>query len=180
MNYHNLTYPDMNNGDGLRVVLWVSGCFHHCYECQNPQTWSPYSGIPFDEAAKRELFKELNKEYISGITLSGGDPLHKNNLIEVLKLTDEIRLLSPEKTIWIYSGYTWEEIMPGTHCKRTRHECNLHNLRAKIIENCNVFVDGRYVDSKRDIALKWRGSSNQRVINVQKSIENGYIVLWSD
>lgn len=91
----------MNNGDGLRVVLWLSGCSHHCFNCQNPQTWDPDSGIPFDELAKQEIFNELSKDYISGITLSGGDPLHENNLSEVLSLVEEILNLFPSKTIWL-------------------------------------------------------------------------------
>ena len=89
MNYHNITYPDMNNGDGLRVVLWLSGCSHHCYNCQNPQTWDANSGIPFDESAKKELFRELDKDYISGLTLTGGDPLFESNLDGVLDLVTE-------------------------------------------------------------------------------------------
>lgn len=101
INYHNITHDDMNNGDGLRVVLWLSGCSHHCFNCQNPQTWDPDSGIPFDELAKQEIFNELSKDYISGITLSGGDPLHENNLSEVLSLVEEILNLFPSKTIWL-------------------------------------------------------------------------------
>lgn len=174
MNYHNITYPDMNNGDGLRVVLWLSGCSHHCYNCQNPQTWDVNSGIPFDESAKEELFRELDKDYISGLTLSGGDPLHEANLDGVLELINKIYILFPNKTIWLYSGYTWEQIMnPITSDELT-------NKRKEIVEKCDVMVDGRYIDSKRDIALKWRGSSNQRVINIRKSLEKNRIILYCD
>ena len=95
MNYHNLTYPDQNNGDGLRVVLWLSGCPHHCFNCQNPQTWDENSGIEFDIEAKKELFDELSKDYISGITFSGGDPLHENNIIEVNNIIQEIKKQFP-------------------------------------------------------------------------------------
>ena len=116
MNYHNITYPDMNNGDGLRVVLWLSGCSHHCYNCQNPQTWDANSGIPFDESAKKELFRELDKDYISGLTLTGGDPLFESNLDGVLNLVNEFRLSLPNKSIWIYSGFTWESIMNYASC----------------------------------------------------------------
>lgn len=90
MNYHNITYPDMNNGSGLRVVLWLSGCSHKCKGCQNPQTWDANSGIPFDESAKEELFRELDKDYISGLTLTGGDPLFESNLDGVLDLVTEV------------------------------------------------------------------------------------------
>lgn len=108
MNYHNITYPDQNNGDGLRVVLWVSGCSHHCRNCQNPQTWNPENGIIFDNNAKKEILNELRNTYISGITFSGGDPLYVKNLKTVEKLIDEIRVSLPNKTIWLYTGYTWE------------------------------------------------------------------------
>lgn len=165
MNYHTITYPDQNNGDGLRVVLWLSGCSHHCYNCQNPQTWDANSGILFDESAREELFRELNKDYISGLTLTGGDPLYEANLDGVLDLVNEIRLLLPKKTIWLYSGYTFEE-------------CLLNSKRREILKNTDVMVDGRYIDSQRDITLKWRGSSNQRVIDVKESIKQNELVLY--
>ena len=187
MNYHNITYPDQNNGDGLRVVLWLSGCIHHCAGCQNPQTWDRNSGILFDKDAKEELFRELNKDYISGLTLSGGDPLYENNLNEVLNLVNETRVLFPQKTIWLYTGYTWESVMNRTsvctddfdYIEETYIDC-LYEQRKNIIKQCNVVVDGRYIDSQRDITLKWRGSSNQRVINIQKSILKGDVVLWEN
>jgi anaerobic ribonucleoside-triphosphate reductase activating protein len=177
MNYHNITYPDMNNGDGLRVVLWLSGCSHHCKGCQNPQTWDAKSGIPFDEKAKEELFRELNKDYISGITLTGGDPLHKDNVEEVLNLVIEIKDKFPNKTIWLYSGYTWEEIMFPLYIKNNP---SLYLHHALLVKMCNVFVDGQYIEMKRDITLKWRGSSNQRVIDVEKSCGKDRVVLYCD
>lgn len=167
MNYHNITYPDMNNGDGLRVVLWLSGCSHCCSGCQNPQTWDVNSGILFDKQAENELFEALDKPYISGITFSGGDPLHENNLQDVLNLVNKIRLLLPEKTIWLYTGYTFEQCVENT-------------TRRQIISKCDVLVDGRYVDSQRDITLRWRGSMNQRVIDVQASLQNKEIVLYDN
>ena len=175
MNYHTITYPDQNNGDGLRVVLWLSGCSHHCYNCQNPQTWDVNSGIPFDESAKEELFRELGKDYISGLTLSGGDPLHEANLDGVLDLVNEIRLSFPNKSIWIYSGYRWSEIFnDGVYLTR---DCAGWKRR-EIVKKCDVMIDGKYIDSLRDPQLKWKGSSNQHVIDVEKSMINGKIVLW--
>lgn len=196
MNYHNITYPDMNNGDGLRVVLWLSGCSHHCKNCQNPQTWDKDSGILFDEKAKEELFKELDKDYISGLTLTGGDPLFKENLDDVLNLIsefnkrykndttyssvgenknnilnengNEIRILLPNKTIWLYTGFKWEDII---YEQSDRYE---------IIKQCDIIVDGQYIDELRDFKLKWRGSSNQRVIDTKKSLEQNKIVLYCD
>lgn len=184
MNYHTITYPDQNNGDGLRVVLWLSGCSHHCYNCQNPQTWDVNSGIPFDESAKEELFRELDKDYISGLTLSGGDPLHEANLDGVLDLVNEFRLSLPNKSIWIYSGYTWESIMNYESSETDDFDYieesyidGLYEKRKQIISQCTVMVDGRYIDSQRDITLKWRGSMNQRVIDVKKSLDSKKIVL---
>lgn len=167
MNYHDITYPDMNNGSGLRVVLWLSSCSHHCYNCQNPQTWDCNSGIPFEQAARNELFEQLSKDYISGITLTGGDPLHGNNLDGVLDLVNEIRLSFPEKNIWLYSGYTLGEVLNGEN-----------EIRKEIISKCDVMIDGRYVDELRDISLKWRGSNNQNVIDVQESIKQERLALY--
>ena len=162
----------MNNGSGLRVVLWLSGCSHGCYLCQNPQTWNPNGGIPFDDESIKEIFDELSKDYISGITFSGGDPLYSGNLDDVFHLISTIRKLFPTKTIWLYTGFTWEQIMNPTNSDDI--------LRKKIVSQCDVIVDGEYIDELRDITLKWRGSSNQRVIDVKKSIERGEVILWSD
>ena len=177
MNYHNITYPDMNNGDGLRVVLWLSGCNHHCKNCQNPQTWDVNSGILFDESAKEELFRELGKDYISGLTLSGGDPLHEANLDGVLDLVNKFRLSFPNKSIWIYSGYQWSEIFnDGVYLTKN---C-VGWKRREIIKQCTVMVDGRYIDSQRNPSKKWAGSDNQRVIDIRKSLEQNKVILYCD
>ena len=110
MRYHNITKDDMLNGDGLRVVLWVAGCSHGCPECQNPVTWDPNGGLPFTEKEKHELFDELEKPYIAGITFSGGDPLHEVNEVEITELAKEIRDRFPHKTIWLYTGYEWSAL----------------------------------------------------------------------
>ena len=177
MNYHNITYPDMNNGDGLRVVLWLSGCSHHCFNCQNPQTWDVNSGIPFDESAKEELFRELDKDYISGLTLSGGDPLHEANLDGVLDLVNEFRLSLPNKSIWLYSGYDYQKVMRQLPNLATKENYNMYK-RQQIIKQCTVMVDGRYIDSQRNPSKKWAGSDNQRVLDIQQSLQKGEIVLW--
>lgn len=181
MNYHDITYPDMNNGDGLRVVLWLSGCEHHCKGCQNPQTWDINSGIPFDENAEDELFKELNKEYISGLTLSGGDPLHEKNLDDVLNLINKITRLSPKKNIWLYTGYDFNLLQDKMNeYKYTPFaiDANKWLTRWEIVSKCNILVDGRYIDSQRDVSLEWRGSKNQKVIDVQESLKQGEVILW--
>ena len=160
MRYHNITKDDMLNGDGLRVVLWVAGCSHGCKECQNPITWDECGGIPFDEKAKNEIFEELEKPYISGITFSGGDPLYTKNREEIGNLIQEIHEKFPNKTMWLYTGYLWEEIKELSY-----------------IDKVDVVVDGRFMIEKKDQKLKWKGSSNQRVIDVKKTIEKQDIVL---
>lgn len=160
MRYHNITKDDMLNGDGLRVVLWVAGCSHCCRECQNPQTWDPNGGIPFDQAAREELFEQLGKTYISGITFSGGDPLHKNNITEITRLAKEIREKFPDKTIWLYTGSSWESIQ-----------------KEEIVRYLDVCVDGEFIVEQKDTSLKWKGSANQRVIDVKKTLAAGKVVL---
>ena len=144
----------MLNGDGLWVVLWVAGCSHCCKECQNPITWDPEGGIAFDEAAKQEIFEQLEKPYISGITFSGGDPLHAANRYDVRNLMAEIKEKFPDKTIWLYTGDLWENIM-----------------HYAIMQYVDVLVDGEFEIDKKDNKLLWKGSSNQRVIDVQKSLK---------
>lgn len=160
MRFHNITKDDMLNGDGLRVVLWVAGCSHYCEECQNPVTWNPEGGVIFDEKAKQEIFEQLEKSYVSGITFSGGDPLHCANEAEVLALAKEIRVRFPQKTIWLYTGYLWDYV----------------KVR-EIAKYIDVLVDGEYVKQLRDTKLFWRGSANQRVIDVQQSLKSGKLVL---
>lgn len=183
MNYLKIEHEDVCNGIGLRVVLWLSGCSHHCYNCQNPQTWKPDSGIPFDESAKQEIFNELSKDYISGITFSGGDPLHENNLDEVLKLVKEIRISFPEKTIWLYSGYNFDLLNSKyNEYKYTPFAANADEwlTRWEIISNVDILVDGEYIDEQKDLTLKFRGSKNQRVIDVQQTLKQGKVVLYCD
>ena len=160
MNYHNITKDDMLNGDGLRVVLWVAGCTHHCHNCQNPITWDISGGIPFDESAEKELFEALNKPYVSGITFSGGDPLHPFNREEVFRLIKKFRSEFPGKTIWLYTGFLWEEIKDIPE-----------------IKDIDVIAEGKFVEELLDPKLHWVGSSNQRVIDVKPSLENDTIVL---
>ena len=160
MRYHNITKDDMLNGDGVRVVLWVAGCAHCCKECQNPVTWDPNGGLEFDEAAKQEIFELLDKSYISGITFSGGDPLHVNNAYDVTELAKEIRAKYPQKTIWLYTGSMWEEVR-----------------KMEIAKYIDILVDGEFECDKKDANLHWKGSSNQRVIDVPKTLRTGKVVL---
>ena len=155
MNYHNITKDDMLNGDGLRVVLWVAGCTHHCKNCQNPITWDVAGGLPFDKEAEDELFEALDKPYISGITFSGGDPLHFLNRDEVFRLVKKCREMFPQKTIWIYTGYLWDDVK----------DC-------KGLELADVLVDGEFEEKLKDNNLHWVGSSNQKIIDIKQSLKS--------
>lgn len=213
MKYHDITHDDMMNGTGLRVCLWCSGCDHHCRNCQNPITWNPNDGVQFDESAKKEILDELSKDYISGITFTGGDPLYSQNLKDVLDLitdlrskypisrkidtiyrendnfkyniliknSDEIRLSCQEKTIWLYSGYTWEQIMyPVVTDDFNPERDKILKMRQDIVKQCDVLVDGRYEEDKRDVTYHWAGSTNQRVIDVQETLKQGKVILWEN
>ena len=162
MNYHGIETDSMLNGDGLRVVLWVSGCNHHCFNCQNPQTWDEDSGILFDDSAEKELFEALNKSYIAGITFSGGDPLYPKNREEVTRLAKKLKALYHNKTTWLYTGYLYEEVK-----------------ELEIMQYIDVLVDGEFIEALKDNTLYWKGSSNQRVIDVKKTRELNQIVLHS-
>lgn len=182
MNYSGISECDVLNGTGFRVVLFVSGCSHRCYNCQNPKTWDKNFGHPFTEKTKQYIFNCLDKDYIDGITITGGDPLYKYNLDEVLKLVQEIRISFPEKTIWLYTGYTWEQLvysrMPSGVGKEK--EFLNWNRRNEIISNIDICIDGEYVDNLKDLTLKWRGSKNQRVIDVKQSLAQNKVVLYCD
>ncbi len=163
MRYHNITKDDMLNGEGIRTVLWVAGCEHACEGCQNPITWDECGGLEFDDEAKKEIFNELEHDYVSGVTLSGGDPLFMPNREEITELCKEIRDKFPTKTIWLYTGYRFEEV---------------RNL--PVMQFVDVVVDGRFIQSLKDVKLPWRGSENQRVIDVPKTFKLKQIVLLSE
>lgn len=176
MNYMMIRTDDMLNGNGLRVVLFCTACDHYCKNCHNIETWQASNGKPFDDNAKVTIYAELEKDYIDGITLSGGDPLNKNNLDDILALCKDIRAKYPNKTIWLYSGYTWEYIFD---CVNTVDVFN-NQKRQEIISLCDVFVDGRFVEELADVKYPWAGSTNQKVIDVKKSLEQNEVVLWCD
>lgn len=160
MRYYDITKDDMKNGEGLRVVLWVAGCGHACPGCHNPITWDADGGLPFDRAAEDELFEALAPDHIAGLTLSGGDPLFPANRADVAALCVRVRRDLPNKTIWMYTGYGWEEIEA-----------------LPLLDDVDVLVDGRFVQAQADPQLHWRGSANQRVIDVRKTRAAHQIVL---
>lgn len=148
MRFHNITYPDVNNGDGCRVTLWVAGCTHHCKGCHNPQTWSFKSGREFTEDVKNKLYNVLKLPYIKGITLSGGDPL--DSFEDVFELIKDIKNSFNDKDIWLFSGYTLEDIK--------------NSEKSVILGYIDVLVDGEFKEELKDLSLKFRGSSNQRIL----------------
>ena len=157
----------MLNGDGLRVTCWVSGCSIGCVNCYNPQTWDFNSGIPFTEETMQEILEDLSKPYIKGLTLSGGHPFDPQNAPKVLEIVKRVKMVFPNKDIWIYSGYVWEDIIKD-------------DILKEILKRTDVLVDGAYIDELRDISLAFRGSSNQRIIDVPKSLEQNKVILWQE
>ena len=171
MRYHNITKADMLNGEGLRVVLWTSGCIHHCPSCQNMLTWNENDGLEFDDDAVKEIYDELEKDWCSGLTLSGGDPLFTKNRETIANLVKNIKLLYPNKTIWSYTGYTWEELM-----EQREHDDNLR----QILDNIDVLLDGKFILKLKSLSAKYVGSSNQRIIDVKKSLEENKVVIYDN
>ncbi len=176
INIHNITHDDMKNGDGLRVVLWVAGCNHHCKECHNPITWDENGGIPFTDWEKAELMEWLSKDWTQGITFSGGDPLHPANRKYIGELMEEIKTKMPEKDIWLYTGYRLEYkdgfVFTGI----------ADSFSYEPLKYIDVLVDGRFEceTRKNDIEqgkkVLWRGSSNQRIIDIPATIKNKTII----
>ena len=169
MRYHNITKADMLNGEGLRVVLWTSGCAHHCHACQNPITWDQNDGLIFDEAAKKEIYDELDNDWCSGLTLSGGDPLFVGNRADIASLVCDVKRLYPEKSIWCYTGYVWKDLMVQIH--------DDENLQM-ILNNIDVLLDGKFMLHLADEKLYYVGSSNQCIIDVRKSLMENKKILY--
>ncbi len=167
MKYHNITHDDMLNGEGLRVVLWLSGCDHRCEGCQNTITHDYESGLIFDDNAKKEIFNSLEKDYVSGLTLSGGDPLFTKNRSEVINFILEVKRLYPTKNIWLYTGYTFEEVIKW-------------NFLKEALEKIDVLVDGKFIPKLADTSYHWAGSTNQRVIDTKETLTKGAIVLYEN
>lgn len=148
-----------------------------CKNCHNPETWSFNSGKPFDENAKQELFDALNKPYIKGLTLSGGHPLEPQNVQPVLKLLKEVKYKFPQKDIWLYTGYTLHiSNFKSLHRGIASNDIH-HNTMLEILNLCDVVVDGRFIEEKKNLTLPFCGSSNQRLIDVRKTIQQNKIVL---
>ena len=171
MNYGSLRGTDIANGEGVRVTLFVSGCTHHCKNCFNPETWDFCYGKPFTKEVEDEVIKLLEPDYIQGLTLLGGEPMEPKNQEALLPLVKRVReVYGNKKNIWCYTGYTLDKDLLGesrAKCEHTR----------ELLENLDVLVDGPFVEDLKNLTLKFRGSSNQRIINVPETLKNNDIVL---
>lgn len=152
----------MNNGDGLRCVVWLSGCEHHCKGCFNPETWDKNNGDNFGHKQLMTIYDALSQPWCSGITFTGGDPLHPCNIKNVIALCQDIKAQFPTKNIWLYTGYLFEQV---------RYDIKNAGI--------DVLIDGEFQVENKSPFAHWVGSSNQRVIDVQKSLDNGKIVLYN-
>lgn len=171
MRYGAIKKRDIANGIGVRVVLFVSGCTHHCKGCFQPETWSFDYGQDYTKATEAEILEALRPAFIDGLTLLGGEPFEPQNQAELIKLLRRIRKELPEKTVWAFSGYTFEELTG-----ESRARCAVTDEMLSMVD---VLVDGEFVEEKRNISLQFRGSENQRLIDVPETLKSGQIVWWS-
>lgn len=175
MNYANIKYYDIANGPGVRTSLFVSGCTHHCPNCFNSVAWDFAYGQPFTREVEDELLESLRPDYITGLTLLGGEPMEAANQKALLPFLQRVRREAKGKTIWCYSGYTWEELTgPAEHSR-----CQCAETRP-LLQLLDVLVDGRYVEALHDLTLRFRGSANQRLIDVPASLAAGQVQCWQD
>ena len=173
MNFGEIKNCDIANGLGVRVTLFVSGCTNRCPGCFQPQTWDFGYGEPFTEETEDAILEMLAPGYINGLTLLGGDPFEPENQRALLPFLRRVKARLPEKNIWAFSGFTWEELhTPGSHPR-----CEVTD---EMLAHIDVLVDGRFVEALKDIRLRFRGSSNQRIIDVRRSLEVGEIFLWEN
>lgn len=173
MYYSEIKNCDIANGPGVRVTLFVSGCTHHCEGCFNEMTWDFHYGQPFDEAAEEQILAYLAPAYIAGLTLLGGEPLEYANWRALLPFIRTVKERYPGKNIWCYTGYRFEEDLLEKFCVQWP-DMN------EFLSYIDVLVDGEFILERKDISLRFRGSDNQRIIQVQESLEKGETVLWTD
>lgn len=179
IHYASIRNLDISNGEGVGVALFVQGCpFNpHCYNCFNPDTWDFNGGKEWTQEVEDKLIELANRPYIKRLSILGGEPLADENLDGVLHLVNRFRLSLPNKSIWLYSGYDYQKVMRQLPNLATKKNYNMYK-RQQIIKQCTVMVDGRYIDSQRNPSKKWAGSDNQRVLDIQQSLQKGEIVLW--
>lgn len=172
MNYCNIKYCDIANGEGVRTTLFVSGCTNHCEECFQPETWDFHYGEPFTKEIEDRIIASLRPSYVNGLTLLGGEPFEPSNQRALLPFLHRVRRECPDKSIWCFTGFTLDKELwkDGSHPR-----CEATDEMLSLID---VLVDGRFVRALKDISLKFRGSSNQRIIDVKKSLEQGTVVPY--
>lgn len=215
MRYNQIRECDIANGEGIGVALFVQGCRFKCKNCFNPDTWDFNGGKEWTPEVKERFLELIDRPYIKRVSILGGEPLADENLDDVLDLVtevnkrynfqkadsanpckmgvsedknaDEIRLSSPNKSIWIYTGYTWNEIFKIDSSIQAYYMFDYagddfvnNEKRKQIISQCDVVIDGRYIDSQRNPSKKWAGSDNQRVIDIKQSLQKGEVILWTD
>lgn len=182
MRYAQIRECDISNGEGVGVALFVQGCHFHCKNCFNSETWDFNGGKEWTKEVENKFLELIEKPYIRRISVLGGEPLANENLDDVLDLVNKIRLSFPKKSIWLYTGYHVIGIYDNLWVLKPNindsYFSNNTKIRSNIISLCDVLIDGRYIDSQRDITLKWKGSKNQRVIDVQQSLQKGEVILW--
>ena len=172
MKYAAIKSCDIANGPGVRVSLFVSGCRHHCKDCFNPETWDFAYGQPFDEAVMEHILALMAPDYIRGITYLGGEPFEPENQRVLLPFVRRVRAAFPRKTIWCFTGFTYDELLTeGSHPR-----CEATDALLSLLD---VLVDGRYVEELKDISLRFRGSSNQRLIDLNATRQTGSVRLFS-
>lgn len=170
MRYADIKKMDISNGEGIGVSLFVQGCHFHCKNCFNSSTWDFDSGKEWTEETKNIFLDLIDKPHIKRVSILGGEPLADENIEEIYKLLIQIRDYFPDKKIWLYTGYDFDTEI---------NDLNFNNaFRLVTISLCDVLIDGRFVDELKDFSLKWKGSSNQKVIDVQKSLKNKKIELY--
>lgn len=172
MNYCNIHPRDIANGVGVRVALFVSGCRNHCKNCFQPETWDFNYGDPFTEAVEDRILEELSPFFVDGLTVLGGEPFEQENQRGLLPFLKRVRAELPDKTIWAYSGFTWEQLT-GQSPARCRCE-----VTDELLSLLDVLVDGPFVEEQKDISLQFRGSANQRILDVPATLRSGAVVLW--
>ena len=171
MYYGEIKKCDIANGEGVRVSLFVSGCTHHCLGCFNQDTWDFGYGKEYTDETEREILDALSPEYVNGLSLLGGEPFEPQNQQVLVQLLRKVREQYPEKNIWCYTGYLYDKELLSESRARCEHTDEMLSM-------IDVLVDGRFVEALKDIRLVFRGSSNQRIIDVKKSMESGEIVPW--
>lgn len=179
MRYSSMRNIDISNGEGVGVSLFVQGCPFHCFGCFNSDTWDFNGGREWTEKTKDKFMKLINRPYIKRISFLGGECLAEQNLDEILSLIKQIRISYPEKTIWLYTGYSYQKIFRGESSCISQEGLN-NFKRREIIKLCDVVVDGEYIDEQKDLTLKWKGSKNQHVIDVKQSLAQNKMVLYCD